>query len=760
MSTAAVFDFADTPVSPGRARFEYRHESIASPVVSIVTPFFNTGEVFEQTAASVLGQSLQQWEWIVVDDGSTNPEALQRLARVAAMDTRIRVLRASASRGPGAARNAGCAAARTGYLLLLDSDDLIEPTAAEKCWWFLESYPEFAFVKGFSVGFGAMEYCAPTGFHDERAFLQDNRADITTIVRRDVWAAAGGFAEDNRDGLEDWEFWLRCADRGYWGGTVPEYLSWYRRRDDHAAEWPNWDAGRGQAAFRARLEQQFPRLYRDNAFPQIRPGVRRPDGEVLDTIPGENRLTKRRPRLLMVVPWCAMGGADRFNLDIARQLTAGGWEVSVATTEQGDYSWTRHFTAISPDVFVLPNFLRLPDYPRFLRYLIGSRRPDAVLVSNSELGYHLLPHLRADAPDAAFVDLCHMQETWRTGGYPRYSIESRSSLDLTITVSAHLRDWMVAGGASSSDVAVCHYGIDVPDPQTVTRERVAERRALRVPDAVPIVLYAGRICAQKRPQLFVETMRQLDARGVPFVAVVAGDGPDLAALRASVTTHGLDRRVRFVGAVAPERVQALVSAADVVFLPSEMEGIALVLFEAMARGVPVVAADVGGQAEVVTSECGVLIPPGATELNAYVAALEELLRDPVRRREAGRHGRERIQREFTAAAMGARVDEYVRRAVARRRSAGPSHTIVLSESAADVVETFAARYAPYWDWVHGRARAAVTAWGWRERLVRSFSLLEPAYAWAVRRGWKTLPLVRRRVRAWIVGRRSVRRATA
>jgi len=66
-------DFANTPVSPERPRFHYiprdKPESMV-PVVSIITPYYNTGEVFLETARSLWQQSLQQWEWLIVNDGS------------------------------------------------------------------------------------------------------------------------------------------------------------------------------------------------------------------------------------------------------------------------------------------------------------------------------------------------------------------------------------------------------------------------------------------------------------------------------------------------------------------------------------------------------------------------------------------------------------------------------------------------------------------------------------------------------------------
>jgi glycosyltransferase involved in cell wall biosynthesis len=140
-------DYTNPPGSPRRGSFAYAPgEEAAPPWVTIVTPFYNTGALFHDTARSVFQQSLQQWEWLIVNDGSTDPEALAILEGYRRRDRRIRVIDHGGNRGLSAARNTGFRAARAPYVVQLDSDDLLEPSAVEKGAWFLESYPEFGFV--------------------------------------------------------------------------------------------------------------------------------------------------------------------------------------------------------------------------------------------------------------------------------------------------------------------------------------------------------------------------------------------------------------------------------------------------------------------------------------------------------------------------------------------------------------------------------------------------------------------------------------
>jgi glycosyltransferase involved in cell wall biosynthesis len=750
-------DFDDTPASDGRATFDYAPvDPGASPQVTIITPFHNTGAVFHDTARSVRRQSFQQWEWLIVNDASTDPEALAVLDDYRHQQPRIRVIDHETNLGPGAARNSGFRAARGRYVVQLDSDNLLEPTAIEKWFWFLESYPEYAFVKGFSVGFDARQYLWGQGFHDGKAFLDANRVDATCMIRTAVHDAVRGYDETIRDGLEDWEFWLRCANAGYWGNTLPEYLDWYRRRQNHADRWKTWDEGERQEAFRLELRRRYPHLWR-GGFPQIQTRFHMPHDTVPDDLPCDNMLARREgaPRVVMIVPWLTMGGADKFNLDLVQQLTERGWQVTIAATFYGDHGWLPKFTRYTPDVFVLDRFVRLVDSPRVLRYLIRSRQADVVLMSHSEQGYLLLPYLRAHCPQTTFMDFCHIEEEyWKNGGYPRMAVAYQESLDLNVVSSDHVKTWMTRQGAEPERIAVCHTNIDTdmwhPDPMA----REAVRREFGVGDAVPLILFAGRIVEQKQPRVFARTMLRLHEHGVSFRALVAGDGPDLAWLHGFVARHGLGERVYLLGALPNERIQQLMAAVDVFFLPSMWEGIALSLYEAMACGVAIVGADVGGQRELVTPECGILVGRGDedAEVERYADGLERLLKNAELRRAMGRAGRDRVASNFRLEQMGERMAALMRRAQSLHvGSPRPTPGLGLGRAcAAQAVEFLRMSQLADRLWAaHNTTDPAHrNGQSWRVRLYLAlYRWHEPHYRWYTKRGWTWVTPIRETVKA-------------
>jgi glycosyltransferase involved in cell wall biosynthesis len=666
-----------SPASPKRFVYPYLlNENPASaipPILSIVTPFYNSGEFLPETVQTVLQQSFQQWEWIIVNDASDDPVSLEILDRYRNSDNRIQVIDLPANSGPGAARNAGIRHSQTEYIVQLDSDNLLEPTAIEKWLWNLISYSQYHFVTGYSIGFGQDQYLWKKGFHSGSLFLEENQVDNQVLIRKSVLEQVGGYTEDIRNGLEDWDLWLKCAHQGIWGNTIPEYLHWYRRREKHTERWADWSK-EGITAFRARFRQAYPDLWESGGFPTPQAPTQRHFQEVTTALPFGNILQKKKQRLLMVLPWLQVGGADNYNIDLIKQLQKHGWGISIITTLPDSNPWMAEFLQQTPDIFTLNNFIQLSDYPRFFHYFIRSRQIDAVMISHSEIGYHLLPFLRSVFPDLAILDYCHIiEEHWKGGGYPRISSVYSDIIDLTLTSSDELTSWMVNQGISKEKVKTCYINIDVdfwkPDEQL----RKKTRSSLSIREDTVMLLYAARICEQKKPLVFGEVIKRLNDLGSNIQVVVAGDGDEMPALRDFIEGNQLDN-VHLLGSASSAKIQELMAAADIFFLPSAWEGIALTLYEAMASGLPVVAADVGGQRELVTTECGFLVSGDNPKMlvKEYVEILQRLIADPVLRNCYGKAARQRVFTYFQLDDMGKKFDKFIQSAIEKRQQSSGS----------------------------------------------------------------------------------------
>ncbi len=278
-------------------------------------------------------------------------------------------------------------------------------------------------------------------------------------------------------------------------------------------------------------------------------------------------------------------------------------------------------------------------------------------MSHSQLGYQFLPYLRSECPWIRCFDYVHIEEpTWKSGGYPAYSLTYRNFLDRTISTTGYLKDWMIARGGHAERISVVTSNIDSDDWTQSTLDTDALREKWDVPDGTPLVLFAGRLCYQKQPEVAAEAFRQLHERQVRFQALIVGDGPDGESLRRFVAMHELTE-VRLLGSRSIEELRELLAISDIFFLPSRHEGISLAVYEAMAMEAVVVAADVGGQREVLTPECGVLVEPGEHPVLCYTNALAALLQDRPRREAMAAAARKRVATEFRLDDMGRRMAE-------------------------------------------------------------------------------------------------------
>ncbi len=194
--------------------------------VSVIMPCYNDGQYIEEALYSLRAQTYLNWELIVIDDGSDEPETLRVLEQLEEMPY-VRLLHTNHVR-PAGARNAGIRAARGTYILPLDADDTIEPTYMEKAVRILNENPSVGVVYCRADLFG--EQSGPWYLPDYslRAMLQDNIVFVTSMFRREDWARVGGFNTNMHAGMEDYDFWLSILELDREVVQIPEVLFHYR----------------------------------------------------------------------------------------------------------------------------------------------------------------------------------------------------------------------------------------------------------------------------------------------------------------------------------------------------------------------------------------------------------------------------------------------------------------------------------------------------------------------------------------------------
>lgn len=229
----------------------------AAPTVSVVIPCHNDGRYLHDALDSLQAQTFRDFETIVVDDGSTDPDSLQALRELEHECTQV--IR-SAQHGVVQARNTAIAAARGRYILPLDADDRIGSRYLELAVPVLEHDPRIGIVyckaEFFGEKSGAWEL-PPYRFPE---ILIGNVIFNCALFRREDWQRVGGFNPNMHEGWEDFDFWISLIELGRGVQQLPDTLFYYRIKPASRNAAMLEDSSRFARAY-ARIYRNHPALY-------------------------------------------------------------------------------------------------------------------------------------------------------------------------------------------------------------------------------------------------------------------------------------------------------------------------------------------------------------------------------------------------------------------------------------------------------------------------------------------------------------------
>ena len=294
--------------------------------------------------------------------------------------------------------------------------------------------------------------------------------------------------------------------------------------------------------------------------------------------------------------------------------------------------------------------------------LVRACRRATVVMSGSEVGLGLLSgYVSALLARRPFVVVVHapLDQTidhWVPPTLRRATRRAHRRADAAICVSAELVDGVTANGLEPQRVHVV--------PNTVDAERVRRLAALEPASASrsPVVVGVGRLSWEKGFDLLVRAHAELRREGVEHELELIGEGPELEPLRRLAAECGVADSVSLTGFV--DNAPARVARATALVVPSRHEGQPLVMLEALALEVPVIASESAGASEVVGPEL-----VDEESVPSLVAALRRHLKDPEPLRSAARAGAASLQARPLAAAAG----EYLRILERTAGASSPQH---------------------------------------------------------------------------------------
>jgi glycosyltransferase involved in cell wall biosynthesis len=166
------------------------------------------------------------------------------------------------------------------------------------------------------------------------------------------------------------------------------------------------------------------------------------------------------------------------------------------------------------------------------------------------------------------------------------------------------------------------------------------------------LLFVGRLVEKKGVPYLIHAMGHLRTLSPMTKLLLVGDGPERSAVEALVSELGLDANVEFAGAVPNDQLPTYYASADIFVAPSvvstegDTEGLGVVILEAAASGLPIVASDIGGITDIVQHEqTGLLVEPGDPQ--AIALAVNRLINDDVLRQTQARSARELVTRRYS-----------------------------------------------------------------------------------------------------------------
>lgn len=197
-------------------------------LISVVIPCYNHGQYLYEALESVNQQTYQNYEIIVVNDGSTDPDTNNLLNGLDFPNTKVLT---TVNQGLPAARNTGIKASVGEIIVTLDADDKFESTFFEKGLKLLDADDKIGVVSSYVQTFGKIQI--QQNHHQsggvENFLGATNNLVSCAMFRKKCWEDVKGYDEKMVYGYEDWDFWIRVTEIGWSVEIIKEYLFYYRK---------------------------------------------------------------------------------------------------------------------------------------------------------------------------------------------------------------------------------------------------------------------------------------------------------------------------------------------------------------------------------------------------------------------------------------------------------------------------------------------------------------------------------------------------
>ncbi|KAB0681426.1 glycosyltransferase family 4 protein [Aureimonas leprariae] len=364
----------------------------------------------------------------------------------------------------------------------------------------------------------------------------------------------------------------------------------------------------------------------------------------------------------------AISGMSVYAVNLLRELVEAGHDVTMISQYRGDAFGTRVYGGGPPPPV---EGVRVVGLEQLGEQEGGDFERDIDTMVETILGLH------AEQP----FDILHAQYGYPTG-WATLIAATRFGLPCVVSIQGGDGHWvgsccethrlamvrvlthanaLLIGGESFIDEVTERLGtprdrfVVVPGAVDTNRFKPADEARVGETEHPARLLYHGRVDRRKGALDFLDALSLLRERGVPFLGIVSGIGPDVDPCKERASALGLgDDVVRFTGYADYDAVPALYREADVFVSPTYMEGFSNTILEAMASGLPNVSCFAVGVTDCLRhDENGLLTQPG--DIPALADSLERVVTDDALRRRIARAGLEECRRVYSWKAVGRQI---------------------------------------------------------------------------------------------------------
>jgi len=644
---------------------------VSRPLVSVIVPCYNYGHFVPEAVDSILAQTFQDFEILVIDGGS----AAESVAALKDFDRpKTRVYFREGRHLVGDNRNFGISQAQGKYVCCLDADDMVKPTYFEKALFLLETQG-YDLVSTSIRSFGNKSEV----YHLERFpaladMLQGNHVSTCAVFRKDFWTRAGGFQDvgiGSNYFYEDWRLWVRFAALGArFANIVEEPLFLYRVHSSQSLSnqnqgIPSMERQREavlafnrdvvtEEAFRASEQNRQVKVKMQDGLVNLKNGWLKNGWR---PAPAADVTT-----ILIALPFLLVGGAERLMSEIAAYLITRGFRIVVVTTEYvypvyGDS--TAWFERATAEIYQLPRFLEPGRWQEFIFYLLETRDISLLWIIGSRVFYELLPRIKTAHPELKVIDLL-----FNTVGHTANNRKYADYFDRILVENREVAAWLLEAGERPEKVLRIASGVDLetyrpdPGPTCILGD-------LGIAPGSFVAGFSGRLSEEKAPEVFLEIARgcRADPR---LVFLMTGAGPLTDQVRQRIEKMALGDSLRFLGQV--DKVRDYMATYDVLILPSRFDGRPVAVLESLALGVPVIASRVGALPDLVQEGVtGFLCEPG--DVRAFTERIRWLASHPEEHRRMKAAARAFAEEALDAKQMFVRYEEAIRDVLADASSA-------------------------------------------------------------------------------------------